>query len=264
MYIKMNEELGQISALKRKFRSARINRYYARKLGWGKHYRQIALKLGFTGHIPGFKAFTLAVSRWQKQQGLRGDGIIGPNSWAHLRRGLRPANSKPPLKRVPSTGFTPTPVESPGGGRVKDKSPPIKADLVSLKGYRGKPIRLHRHAAMAWAQLLQAALSDGIGGPLLHIISGFRDPKHQQKLWKRAIKKYGSPQQAPKWVAPPGRSAHQSGRAIDLYLGGKIGSRYVTGLRKKPAYQWLVNNAERFGFYPYQREPWHWEYNPPV
>ncbi len=33
-------------------------------------------------------------------------------------------------------------------------------------------------------------------------------------------------------------------------------------LRRKPAYLWLREHAERFGFYPYEREPWHWEYNP--
>jgi len=27
-------------------------------------------------------------------------------------------------------------------------------------------------------------------------------------------------------------------------------------------YQWLVKNAESFGFYPYFYEPWHWEYRP--
>lgn len=244
-------------------RSVRLNRFYARKLGWGKHFRRIAQTLGFSGRLPGFKAFTLAVSRWQRQQGLRGDGIIGANSWARMRRSLGPATSKPPLKRVPPTSFTPTAVESPGGGRVKNKTPPAEADLVTLEGYRGKPIRLHRHAAIAWNELLRAARSEGLPKPLLRIISGYRDPKHQQRLWKKALKKYGSPEQARKWVARPGRSAHQSGRAIDFYLGGKIGSRYAAGLRKKPAYKWMVMNAERFGFYPYRREPWHWEFNPP-
>jgi LAS superfamily LD-carboxypeptidase LdcB len=27
-------------------------------------------------------------------------------------------------------------------------------------------------------------------------------------------------------------------------------------------YQWLVKNADRFGFKPYFYEPWHWEYKP--
>ena len=29
---------------------------------------------------------------------------------------------------------------------------------------------------------------------------------------------------------------------------------------KTLVYQWLVRNAERFGFRPYFYEPWHWEY----
>jgi LAS superfamily LD-carboxypeptidase LdcB len=37
----------------------------------------------------------------------------------------------------------------------------------------------------------------------------------------------------------------------------------VADQRQTPAWQWLVGNAERFGFYPYTTEPWHWEYNPP-
>jgi hypothetical protein len=54
-----------------------------------------------------------------------------------------------------------------------------------------------------------------------------------------------------------------TGRAIDLYLGDRNASERVAHLRTLPAYRWLVRNAGRFGFYPYSREPWHWEYNPP-
>jgi hypothetical protein len=46
-------------------------------------------------------------------------------------------------------------------------------------------------------------------------------------------------------------------------LGGHNSSANVGRLRTLPAYKWLAANAERFGFYPYTREPWHWEYNPP-
>src|SRR5262249_8028697 len=100
--------------------------------------------------------------------------------------------------------------------------------------------------------------------PLLQLTSGFRDPAHQARLWAAALQKYGSPEEARKWVAPPGGSTHQSGRAVDLYLGGKNSSANVANLRTLPAYRWLVANAGRFGFYPYEREPWHWEYNPPA
>src|SRR4030095_924189 len=43
-----------------------------------------------------------------------------------------------------------------------------------------------------------------------------------------------------------------------------ISSNNVAKLRKTRAYNWMVTNAQRFGFYPYKTEPWHWEYNPPA
>ncbi len=34
-------------------------------------------------------------------------------------------------------------------------------------------------------------------------------------------------------------------------------------MRQTSAFHWMVTHAEGFGFYPYDQEPWHWEYNPP-
>jgi hypothetical protein len=72
-------------------------------------------------------------------------------------------------------------------------------------------------------------------------------------------------------VAPPGVSPHHTGYAADLMLGSVHGAdattsaaRNVTWQRSQPYFAWLVCNAEHFGFYPYNREPWHWEYNPPA
>jgi LAS superfamily LD-carboxypeptidase LdcB len=163
-----------------------------------------------------------------------------------------------------STTFIPTPVENPGGGRIKNKRPPDRTDVVNVRGVGQRQIPLHRLAASALEALINAARADGLAEPLLRPVSGFRDPARQARLWQAALARYGSPQEARKWVAPPGGSAHQSGRAIDFYLGGRNASNNVAQLRTLPAYRWLVANARRFGFYPYQREPWHWEYNPPV
>jgi hypothetical protein len=71
-------------------------------------------------------------------------------------------------------------------------------------------------------------------------------------------------QQLRKGTAPPGRSPHHTGRAIDIHVGGSISTSAsnVAYQRKQAAFKWLVCNASRFGFYPYTREPWHWEYNP--
>jgi peptidoglycan hydrolase-like protein with peptidoglycan-binding domain len=65
-------------------------------------------------------------------------------------------------------------------------------------------------------------------------------------------------------TAPPGRSPHHTGRAIDIHVGGGISTaaKNVAFQREQPSYRWLVCNAARFGFHPYNREPWHWEYNP--
>lgn len=58
-------------------------------------------------------------------------------------------------------------------------------------------------------------------------------------------------------------SPHFTGKALDLYVGGEPVStddRNRAVQTGTPVYRWLVKNAERFGFYPYFYEPWHWEY----
>lgn len=127
-----------------------------------------------------------------------------------------------------------------------------------------RPIRVHRLAADAHAAMVSAARADGLAAPLFLPTSGYRSYSEQVKLWEEAKKRYGSEAEARKWVAPPGGSPHHSGRALDLYLGTQNDSANVTKLRSMPAYTWIVANAARFGFYPYDREPWHWEYNPPA
>ena len=163
--------------------------------------------------------------------------------------------------------FTPVAAENPGGGRIKDKKIPGSSDIVTVKGAFHPRVPLHRLAAVALAPLVCAARADGIKSPLLLPTgsrSGFRDPKQQAEAWQKALQKYGSPATASKWVAKTGSSAHQSGRAIDFYLGASNSSGNVAKLRQTQGYKWMVANASRFGFYPYKDEPWHWEYNPPA
>jgi len=73
-----------------------------------------------------------------------------------------------------------------------------------------------------------------------------------------------------KTVAPPGASPHHTGRVLDMVMGHAPGTGLVSSApanvawqRARSWYAWLVCNAARFGFYPYNREPWHWEHNPP-
>lgn len=82
----------------------------------------------------------------------------------------------------------------------------------------------------------------------LKIRSGFRSPERQKQLWEQALQKYGSPEKARKWVAPPGRSFHNHGTAADL--------KYLNDAAKA----WVHQNAGQFGLaFPLANEPWHIE-----
>ncbi|MFK4149307.1 FG-GAP-like repeat-containing protein [Streptomyces sp. NPDC004065] len=167
----------------------------------------------------------------------------------------------------PATGLTPTEpsaealpaLESPGGGRIKDKRDPDPSDVVTFEG-----VQMHEAAANALGRLIAAARKAGIGQNLLKPVSGYRSYAAQKTLFDEALKKYGSEKVARQWVAPPGSSAHQSGRAIDLDMGSATVKENAAKQRETEAYKWMVENAESYGFYPYDKEPWHWEYNPPA
>jgi LAS superfamily LD-carboxypeptidase LdcB len=167
------------------------------------------------------------------------------------------------LETPPSPPFVPRAVERPGGGRIRIKRDPAPADVVRVKGV-ARAIPLQRLAALALGALQRDARRAGIAEPLLLPVSGYRSSARQKELFDAAVARYGSPEVARKWVAPPGHSAHQSGRAIDFYLGGRNSSGNVAALRRMRAYIWLRDNAVTYGFYPYGAEPWHWEYNPPA
>ena len=82
----------------------------------------------------------------------------------------------------------------------------------------------------------------------LEIGSGFRSVERQAELFNAAVQKYGSEAAARKWVAPPGKSMHNHGSAVDL--------AYVT----PEARQWAHTNAGNFGLsFPMAHEPWHVE-----
>lgn len=87
------------------------------------------------------------------------------------------------------------------------------------------------------------AASPGIG-----IYSAYRSPQKQAKLWEGALEKYGSPDVARKWVAPPGRSYHGRGQAADLRFTGE------------GALTWAHENADKYGLkFPLSNENWHIE-----
>lgn len=107
--------------------------------------------------------------------------------------------------------------------------------------------------AVKVSNLLQSApaeMRDKLG-----LFSGFRSVERQKELWQAALKKYGSPAAARKWVAPPGHSQHNEGNAADLSYDGK-------SLKNAPpeVVKWLHDNAGAHGLkFPLGNENWHIE-----
>ena len=97
---------------------------------------------------------------------------------------------------------------------------------------------------------LQAA--DAELGPGLQVYSGYRSPELQGELYQNALAKYGSEAAARKWVAPPGKSRHNSGQAADLKFNG------VRLDQVSPEVQaWVRENAAKYGLdVPMEWEPW--------
>lgn len=80
------------------------------------------------------------------------------------------------------------------------------------------------------------------------ITSAYRSVQAQEQLWRDAVAKYGSEAAARKWVAPPGRSNHGRGLAIDLNYASNEARR------------WVHDNAAAFGLaFPLAHENWHIE-----
>ncbi len=97
--------------------------------------------------------------------------------------------------------------------------------------------------------LRRAATDAADDGVELHVDSGWRSPQYQERLLHEAVSKYGSEEEAARWVATPATSAHVSGDAVD------IGPLDATA--------WLSLHGADYGLCRiYGNEPWHYELRP--
>lgn len=133
---------------------------------------------------------------------------------------------------------------------------------VAVPGQKGA--QLYAEASAAFVRMREAALQEGV---TLDITSSWRSAGHQAAL--------SASQPNAKAVAK-GHSAHMYGLAVDLQMSvrgldvsGKSQTRTAEKMAKlvrmyrSPVYKWMMLRGKGFGWYPYRREPWHWEYNPP-
>lgn len=95
-----------------------------------------------------------------------------------------------------------------------------------------------------------AAKKEGI---TLKLTSGYRSTSRQKEIFNKAIRKYGSYEEAIRWVAPADLSHHPLGVAIDVNYPDE-----PTQAR------WLEVNGYKFGLCRiFQNEWWHFEGNIP-
>jgi D-alanyl-D-alanine carboxypeptidase len=97
--------------------------------------------------------------------------------------------------------------------------------------------------------LRQAATDAADDGVEFFVDSGWRSPEYQEQLLREAVSKYGSEEEAARWVATPNTSAHVSGDAVD------VGPFDATA--------WLSERGADYGLCQiYGNEPWHYELRP--
>lgn len=118
-------------------------------------------------------------------------------------------------------------------------------------------------------EMFDAMRADGIY-PIVR--EGYRTAEEQQTIFDERVQRYvdegysraRAEKTAKEWVAVPGTSEHQLGIAVDINAD-------KTQSSNETVYQWLANNAYRYGFilrYPQGKEditgagyePWHYRY----
>lgn len=82
-----------------------------------------------------------------------------------------------------------------------------------------------------------------------YVTSGWRSADYQNQLLREAVARYGSEEEAARWVATAETSPHVSGDAIDIGLSD--------------ATAWLAEHGAGYGLCQiYRNEAWHYELRP--
>lgn len=148
----------------------------------------------------------------------------------------------------------------------------IEDQWITKKGKPEKldPQYLPENVFAAFEKMMQAMEQD-LGRRLL-VESGYRSHAYQLYTYLYYLPKHHySLVETGHWVALPGWSEHGAPhrQAIDfINQEGINGEDNVEDFERLPEYEWLLKNAERFGFelsYPRGKpgitfEPWHWRF----
>lgn len=144
--------------------------------------------------------------------------------------------------------------------------------IVNSK-HSSKKLYLNKKVYTAFIKMYDQAKKEGIS---LKIISGTRNFTEQKNIWERKWEMYKSlaPLKRAKKIlefsSMPMTSRHHWGTDIDM---NNLNNSYFEKGKGKKEYDWLVQNANQFGFYQvytnkengrtgYNLERWHWSYIP--
>ena len=151
-----------------------------------------------------------------------------------------------------------------------------KSDTTFVKieaNHSSKPIYLNKEVYNAFINMYTSAKKDSVD---LIVISGTRNFYEQKSIWERKWEKYkdlGEIERTKKileYSSMPSTSRHHWGTDLDL---NNLNNSYFENGKGKKEYEWLVENANEFGFYQvyttkengrtgYNLEKWHWSYLP--
>jgi zinc D-Ala-D-Ala carboxypeptidase len=216
--------------------------------GWSL-YTALIQNLINTSEEPDSSGFAEALVRWQRQKKLSPSGVLDEETWMAMVFEWQGRRMKNKLPAQPDQLIT---------APVSDFY-----DVTRLPELR----MIENETYVAYRKMVAAAVADKSLGlksngnelaadeNFLKVISSFRSRQYQEELRRK------SPNAGSAGLAV--NSPHFTGRALDLYVGGKPveTNDFNRAIQiQTKVYQWLVKNAERFGFRPYYYEPWHWEY----
>lgn len=142
---------------------------------------------------------------------------------------------------LPATGETRAQSGGDGDGAVSAADGVLPNDVTVFS-------RTYPGVTKLDPDLLQAlrTAADHADGVRFYVNSGWRSPEYQSQLLREAVSKYGSKEEAARWVATPESSVHVSGEAVD------IGPAKAAG--------WLSTHGAAYGLCQiYKNEPWHFE-----
>ena len=194
--------------------------------------------------------FARRLAHWQSRHDLPPTGLMDKPTFQAMKTGWQ---AERPFVVLRAAGVCP--------------DPPVSAELTTLpaaESLDGKTIQLRTDAARALEAMIAAARRDlsrdALAPDRLTVFSGFRSPAYDAERCAREGNCDG--------VGRATCSVHRTGLAVDLMLGAAPGLKVDSSKdanrlwqTRTPAYRWLVDQSDRYGFTNYAFEPWHWEWN---